>query len=119
MSDRIKVVSHKSQSICLADYSGLKPQEIVDLLPLVSKIMIGQKIRLICNDVTNTTTDDQVKKAVGECIGSIVQANGPVHSAFVGIRGIQKILANATQKGQYFASDQTDALDWLVRQVGK
>lgn len=120
LSDRIKVIDYKGHKILCGDSSGLKPAEIVALLPEISRIMIEQKIFLIFQDVNNTTSDETVKKAAIESATKTATALGrPAYSAFIGIRGLQKIIANAALRGQYFASTREEALDWLVQQAEK
>jgi len=119
MSDRVQIVTHRGHKIVWVDNSGLKPAEIIALHPLVTRTMIEQKVNLICNDITNTTSDEGVKKSAQESNTQTTAVLGKTHSAIVGIRGIQKIIANAMVKDQYFASDKADALDWLVKQAEK
>ncbi|MBP1627941.1 MAG: hypothetical protein H6Q00_2416 [Holophagaceae bacterium] len=119
LSDRVQIITHRGHKIVFVDNTGLKPAEIIALHPILTKMAIDHKINLICNDVTNTTSDEGVKKSAQESIAATTSALGKIHSAIIGIRGIQKILANAMVRDQYFASDKEDALDWLVKQAEK
>ncbi|MBP1627942.1 MAG: hypothetical protein H6Q00_2417 [Holophagaceae bacterium] len=116
MSNRVQIITHKGKKIVFVDNSNLTPAEIIANFPIFSKLAIDNKIRLVCMDVTNTTTDDNIKKAGAETHAKMTAALGHTCSAIVGIRGIQKILANAMQKGQCFAETKEQALDWLVEQ---
>lgn len=117
MSDRIQVIQYKGQKILFNNSSNLKGPEAAALVPEITGIMIAQRINLIFHDVTGSTTDETVKKASVESVEQVTAALGKsIHSAFIGIRGIQKIIANAACRGQYFASTKEEALDWLVKQ---
>nr|WP_320134022.1 hypothetical protein [uncultured Holophaga sp.] len=116
MSERIQAITHKGKSIIIVDNSNLTPAQIVANFPLFSKLAIDRKIRRVCMDVTGTTTDESIKKAGAETHDKMNAALGHTYSAIVGIRGIQKILANAMQKGQCFAETREQALDWLAEQ---
>ncbi|MBP1627940.1 MAG: hypothetical protein H6Q00_2415 [Holophagaceae bacterium] len=119
MSERVQIITHKGHKIMFADTSNLKPAEIVDLIHASTQPMLAEKITLLCTDVTNTTTDDSIKKAAAESLAKVTAANGKVHSCIVGIRGIQKIIASAIVRDTYFPSSKEDALDWLVKQAEK
>ncbi len=116
MLDRVKVITHKGKKVIFVDNSNLKPAEIIANFPIFLDLAISQKINLVCMDVTNTMTDDAIKQAGAENHAKMDAALGKHYSAIVGIRGIQKILANAMQKGQCFAATKEEALDWLVAQ---
>ncbi|WP_005037715.1 hypothetical protein [Holophaga foetida] len=117
MSSHVQVIIHKGHKILFADCSGLKPAEIVAEINGSTQVMIAQKINLLCNDISNTTSDDSIKRAAAESVAKVTAANGKIHSSIVGLRGIQKILANAIVRDTHFASSKEDALDWLVKQV--
>lgn len=117
MSSRIQVLTHKGKKIIFADSSNLTPQQIVAFLPEITKAVIGHKCPLLLQDVTGTSSDDSVKKAAIESVIECAKALGKEPcSAFIGMRGLQKIIANAAKKGQYFADTKEEALDWLVSQ---
>jgi len=119
MADRIQIITHKGHRILSVDNSNLKSAEIVANFPTITKMSIDNKLLLTYMDVSNTTTDDAIKQAGGESHAKVQAALGQTYTGIVGIRGIQKILANAMAKGQCFATSREEALDWLVEQVAK
>lgn len=119
MNDRITVLEHKGNKILLADFSNLPPEKIVELIPQYTKIGLEQKISLYALDITDTITTEEIKDASRISIGSITAALGKIHVVLVGLRGIQKIIANAISKEQHFASTREEGYDWLVKQTEK
>jgi len=117
MSNRIQIITHKGQKVLLVDNSNLKSAEIISNIQALTKMMIDHKLLLTCMDVSNTATDEAIKQAGKESHDRIHTALGQTYSAVVGVRGIQKILANAMSKGQCFAETREDALNWLVEQT--
>lgn len=117
MPATIKILQHKGKEIVLFDCSNQKPEDIVSVLPEVTRTMIAKRINLLLNDITNTTSDDRIKQAAVKCNQDVSTAlDIKVHGAFVGMRGIQKIIASAVARDNCFASSQEEALDWLVKQ---
>jgi len=116
VSERIRIINHKGIKVLFVDNSGLTTSEIVSSFPRRTKLAIENKIVRTFIDLTNTTTDDRIKQAAHDSQAEILEALGQNWIASTGIRGIQKILANAAVKGQYFAANQEEALDWLVQQ---
>jgi len=118
MSDRIKFLLHQGKKVVFVDSSDLGPKEIVELLPKVTKIMIANQCHLLLQDVSNTRVDESVKTAALESVTTIARTTGREPcSAFIGMKGIQKIIANATVKGQFFAGTKQEAMDWLLKQA--
>jgi hypothetical protein len=117
MSDRIKILTHKGQKVLLLNASSLKPDEIIALFPEYQQTGAANKIHLYALDVSNTRSNDDIRKASTASIAYIKNQVGEIHVALVGITGIQKIIASAIERNSYFASNMEDALNWLVKKV--
>ena len=115
MADRLQVITHKGRTILAVDYTGLTPQQIVELFPSVTRMSIEKKIPLIFTDVTGTYSSPEIKTAAAKSIQDTKAALGVLHSAILGIHGIQKLIANAIVKDQFFAGSREEALDWLAK----
>ena len=85
MSDRIQIIVHKGHKILSVDNSNLKPAEIVANFPIITKMSLDNKLLLTVMDVTNTTTDDSIKKAAGESHAQIEAVLGQTYTAILGI----------------------------------
>lgn len=117
MPAQIKILTHQGREIALFDCTGQKPENIAVMLPELARTMISRKINLLINDISNTTTDEKIKQAAMRCSTEVSAALGvPVHAAFLGIRGVQKIIAGAVAKGNFFASGLDEAQAWLIKQ---
>ena len=116
MADRLQVITHKGRTILAVDYTGLTPQQIVELMPSVTRTAIDKRIPLIFSDVTGTYSSPDIKTAAAKSIEDSKAVLGPMHSAILGIHGIQKIIANAIVKDQFFAGSREEALDYLAKQ---
>ncbi|WP_005035178.1 hypothetical protein [Holophaga foetida] len=115
MSDRVQVIQHKGVKIVVSDCRGYKPEQYCAQMKDVQRALIGGNIGLLFQDLTDTVANEEAKNAAKACEEAVSKARGKkTFSAMIGVTGIQKIIANAVEKGQYFASSREDALDWLV-----
>ena len=119
MNERIKIIEKSGHKILSVDMSNLTIPEVLSMYPEVNAIAIPQKIRLIMLDVTNTRSSSEIKDKSKEAISELEATVGTVYSALVGIRGIQKIIANAISRNQHFAESTQEAIEWLIDQVNK
>ena len=119
MVDRLKVVTEKGKDVLYVDLSGLPSQNIIEIFPELNKIAFTKKIRLFIFNITNTHTTVEVKNASKASIQEIESKLGKIASALFGLTGIQKIIANAISKDQYFAKDYADAMRWVLEQSEK
>lgn len=120
MEDRIKIITESNHKILFVDLSNLKIEQIVEQFPKMTDIAISDKINHFIIDITNTHTDDRIRKSAKEAFARYKESTTakPV-TAVVGIRGIQKIIANAVSRDQYFAKDYADAVRWVVGKAEK
>lgn len=114
MNARIKIIEKGEKSILFADYSNLKPDEILALVPEIREIQIEKRIKLLIFDVANTRFNAEIKEAGKESIKFVESKLGKTHTALLGIRGIQKIIASAVSRDVYFASNLDDAVEHLL-----
>jgi hypothetical protein len=117
MSNRIKILDYKGHKILLLDASNLKVEEIIALFPEYQQTGATNRIRLYLLDVTNTRSNDDIRKASSASIDYIKSKVGEIHVSLVGITGLQKIIASAIKRDSYFASSLEDGKDWLVKQA--
>jgi hypothetical protein len=114
MNQRFSKVTHKEKAIIVLDLSGLTPEEIIKTFPEFNEFVVKERCNRLLIDIHDTFTTKEVKAAVGQSMGYIQGKVGETHQALVGVRGVQRIIANAMAKGQYFASSREDALDHLA-----
>jgi hypothetical protein len=114
MNQRFSKVTYKGKEIIVLDLSGLKQEEIIGIFPEFNEFVVKERCTRLLIDIHDTFITDQIKAAVGESLGYINGKVGETHQALVGVRGVQRIIANAMAKGQYFASSRDDALDHLA-----
>jgi hypothetical protein len=62
-------------------------------------------------DITGTYSTPKVKETASNARQKANKQLGKVYSALIGISTIQRIIANAINKEQYFASNIDDAKD--------
>lgn len=115
MNTRIKVIEKGEKSILFVDYSNLKVDEILALVPEIREIQIEKRIKLLLFDVHNTRFNAEIKESGKESLKIVESKIGKTHTALIGIRGIQKIIANAASRDVYFASDLDDAVAHLLK----
>jgi hypothetical protein len=117
MSNRIKLIEYKSKKIVILDASSLRPDEIIALFPEFQQLGIANKVHLYALDVTNTHSNDDIRKASTASQEYIKSKVGTIHLSLVGLSGVQKIIASAINRSTYFASSLDDAKEWLSKQV--
>ena len=115
MHKRLKVVTERGIEILVVDLAGLSPDEILEIFPEITALSLSKKIRYNIFDITDTQTTAEIKDASKKSIAEVEKVVGRVYISLIGLRGIQKLIANAISKNSYFASDYQDALDWLVK----
>ncbi|MBN1780228.1 hypothetical protein JW948_03820 [bacterium] len=119
MDNRLKIRTENGVKIMFVDLSNLAPDEIVNIFPALNEKAIENRIRLYIFDITNTHTTQEIKHASRASIDTIESKLGKIASALIGLTGIQKIIANAISKDQYFAKDEADAVKWVLEQAVK
>ncbi len=115
MEERIRGMEHKGKTVALLDLSGLSPKEILALIPKFDEFVIGMECRRVLVDISSTYPNTEIKEAVAASGRNLAERLGKVSVALVGVRGGQRVLANAASPGQYFASTREDALEHLAR----
>jgi hypothetical protein len=117
MSEFVTILEHRGRKIVFFNCRGMAPDQVAALFPEVTRTALENRINLICTDVTGSAADDAVKAAAADSTRAIQEAMGAMHSALVGIKGLQRIIAQAIVKDQYFAKTLDEALDHLAAQA--
>ena len=119
MSIQTEIIEYENHKILFLDMAGKDEEEILWSHPSLKEGMVKNKIVLLLLDTTNTRTTEKIKESSVETIKYVEQHNGPTLTALIGLRGIQKMIANAITKGIYFAKDREDGCRWLVANSSK
>ncbi|MBP1628786.1 MAG: hypothetical protein H6Q00_3261 [Holophagaceae bacterium] len=114
MSEFVQVIEHKGKKVVFFNCVGMNPDKAASLFPEVTQMCIANRINLVFSDVTDSSANDALKAAAVESTKAVAAALGSIHTALVGIKGIQRIIAQAVVKDQYFAKTREEALDHLV-----
>jgi hypothetical protein len=115
MNERVQIIEYKNKKIILVDLSNLSIEEILNIFPIYTEMALSTRINLVAMDITNTYTDKRIKEESIESSNKVRAALGEQHIALVGIRGIQKIIANAINRNQHFAATREEAYEWLFK----
>jgi len=117
LSERVRIVTHRGHLILFVDHSDQAPEGILELHPLLSKTLIEHRLKLVCQDLSGSRSDERVKQSTREALTQSRAALGRVHSAVIGVGPFRKLLGNALLKDHYYASNREEAMDWLVKQA--
>jgi hypothetical protein len=117
MNERLEVIERGGYKILSVNMSGQSIPEIIEMFPQMNAVAIPNKIRLFVLNIEKTHSNSDLKEASKQSISELEASVGKVYSALIGIRGIQKIIANAINRDQYFANDADDAIDWLLKRI--
>jgi len=115
----VRIITHRGHKILAVDTSGLPSEEIATLHPILARTAIDHKINLVCNFINDSGLDFARRRSTRDAVARARTEVGRLHSAFIGLCGIRKLLANAIQKEHFYAADREEALDWLVKQAEK
>jgi hypothetical protein len=118
MDDRSKWIEYKNKKLFHMNLSGLKEEDQLKVLESSIEKMINstEKVILLINDVRNTFTTEEIKIAADRSIKAVKDSGKDMHIALIGITGIKRVIANAINKGMFFAKDFESAKEWLVDQ---
>lgn len=119
MTDNIKILTHKNQKVVFVDLSKLNEEQILATHPAIKETMISSKIRLLLLDTTNTSTTPKIRDSSKVITIQIEAKIGKTLTSIVGLRPLQKIIANAIIKDIYFARDIEAGLNWLTENSAK
>jgi iron-sulfur cluster repair protein YtfE (RIC family) len=119
MTDKIKIIEKEGTKILFTNLSNLSTKEILLMFPIMTEQAIKHKISLNIIDISNTHSNSEIKDGSKAAIAAIEQKIGKVETALIGIRGIQKIIANAISTNTYFANDLDDAINHLMKRYHK
>ena len=121
MSERVKWIEHQGLKILYEDFSNLPEDEFIKEIQKVDKAMIesGDKDVFVLSNMVNVRMTDATKDA-GQAVIDATKPHGiTIHTTMVGLSKIQRIIANAVIKDVYFARDEEDAKEWLLRKAEK
>lgn len=114
MSEFVQIIEHKGKKVVFFDCRDMHPDKAASLFPEVTETCIANRINLVFSDVTGGSASDTLKAAAAESVRAVTAALGSIHTALVGIKGIQRIIAQAVVKDQFFGKTREEALDHLV-----
>ena len=116
--DRIKFIQHKGKRIFCNDYTGLSPEEAVEMLGEITKAEVKEPIGSIlsCGNYTNMKFNLNVVNAFNKD----TKENSKYYkaTACVGIKGLIKVMYDAvskfTKQDMKTFESESEALDWLA-----
>jgi hypothetical protein len=114
MTSKIEILEYQNQKILFLDLSNLNEEEILATHPDLKETAVRNKVNLMLLDTTNTRTTDRIKESSIDVNAFVEKHIGKIWIALIGLRGIQKFIANAISKELYFAKDREDGCRWLV-----
>ena len=112
----VKWITYKGKDILLNDYSNLDEKGFLKAMDDVDKVPIkGPEKSILClTNITNThatkTLTDKAKELMKE------RKKYMKAVAIVGVSGVKRIIAKMVVKDVYFAKDEIDAKEWLIKQ---
>ena len=121
MSDRVRWINHKGQKILYGDCSNLPEDEFVNEIQRVNKAVIesGDKVVFVLANMVGVRVTEVTRQA-GQSVRDSATAQGiTIYTSMVGISKLQRIIVNAVVRDVYFAKDEEDAKEWLVKQAEK
>ncbi|MDF1561599.1 MAG: hypothetical protein P1V51_01075 [Deltaproteobacteria bacterium] len=112
MSERVSTLVHEGKSILFIDLSGLRGEAMMPVLEEAKRRMqaLGDEPLRVLTDVR----DAYFTKETKDFSRSLVRSDRNGRSALVGITGVQRIIASAIFRDNYYAKDLEDAKRWLV-----
>ena len=122
MNDRIRWINHKGVDILYMDYSGLSEDEFVAMMLEIEAMLKDHPIDCFMPFLANVTNAHVTAKTakVGRKISKTYErfTKGKAY-AVVGVTGVQKVIARSFASTWYFARNEEDAKEYLVKAVQK
>ena len=121
MGDRVRWIEHKGLRILYEEYSNLPEDDLVKTIQEAESAAIasGDKDVFIITMMADIRMTDKVRE-VGQEFVDNTKANGiTIHVAILGLSKIQRMLANVIKRDMYFAKNEEDAKEWLVKHAEK
>ena len=121
MSERVKWIEHKGLKILLDDYNDLPEAEFIAEIKETCKLIIESEDKVVFSlaNMTGVRITDVTRQAGQEIVDSAEAKGITIYITMVGLSKIQRIIANAVVKDVYFAKDEEDAKEWLLRKAEK
>lgn len=117
MDVKINLISEGDVQIVFSNFSGLKVEEIVEQFPKMEELAINNNVRNFILDISNTFSNNVIRQESKASIDRIKDKLGNILVVLIGVKGIQKIIANAISSDMYFAKDYDDAVNWLKKKL--
>jgi hypothetical protein len=112
--ERINIITHKNCKIVVLDGKNLSEDELCNLIYQFNDVAVQNRINYFMLDVTGTHTTPKVRNIATECNKKATEQLGKIYTSLVGLSTLQRIIANAISRGQYFAANIEDAKNWLA-----
>jgi hypothetical protein len=112
--ETISIITHQSNRIVFFDGKNLKEDEICKGIEKLTESAIQNKINLIMLDISGTHTTPKVRETAALANKRANATLGKTYNALIGLSQLQRIIANAINREQYFASNIEDAKNWLI-----
>jgi hypothetical protein len=113
--ERVSIITHESIKLVFLNAKDLKDEnELCRNIDRLADTAIKNRIKFFLIDVTGTHTTPKVQDTAKKAIERSKSQLGQVYSSLVGLSALQRIIANAINREQYFASSIDDAKKWLL-----
>jgi hypothetical protein len=112
--ENISIIAHLGKRIAFFDAKNLKENEICEGIEKLTDIAITNKINLLMLDISGTHTTPKVRETASNANKRANAELGKIYNALIGLSQLQRIIASAINREQYFASNIEDAKNWLI-----
>jgi hypothetical protein len=112
--ERLSLITYKNCQIVFFNGQGATEEEICSWIDKLTEFAIKNKTNRILLDVTGTFLTPKVKEAATNSAKKAEAHFGKMFSSIVGLSTVQRLIANAIFRGQYFAANIEDAKNWLA-----
>ncbi|MBI4979187.1 MAG: hypothetical protein HZC28_17025 [Spirochaetes bacterium] len=116
MNAHITEISHKGKAIIKVDYRGLSSEDAVTVMRDLHDTQLARgPVVLTLADVSDSHISELMRTKGMEYAKDIEAKGIQSYMAMIGVSGMQRLIMNAFSRALYFAKDDTDALEWLVK----
>jgi hypothetical protein len=116
MEKYVHIVEHRGKRIYYANYANLKPEEFIKGIEELGSVCArsSEKNLLHLLNFTDCVMSSEARDKADEMVVTLQNRGYTIKTACFGVKGLQRVIANAVKKDMFFAKDEAQAKEWLI-----
>jgi hypothetical protein len=117
MGESVKVLEYKGKRILFGDYSNMKQEDFIKGIEELGSVSAQSREKKLLHllNFTDSVMSSAVRDKADGMVTALQNRGYTIRTACFGVRGLQRVIANAVKKDMYFAKDESQAKEWRVQ----